>query len=115
MPAALPLQTSISQATQGTTAYKILEVKYGNGYSQRAPDGYNNVQAQWNVQWQNISVTDFTTLVTAFDAAAGCDYFTWTAPGDATSSKWIVKQYTRTVASGGVYTIQATLGQVFDL
>ena len=115
MPAALPLTTKISQASQAETTYKILEVKYGNGYSQRAGDGYNNVQASWTVTWDNISSSDLSTLVTAFDAAKGTDYFTWTAPGDGSSKKWVVKKHSRSNRSGAIYSVSATLEQCFDL
>lgn len=115
MPTALPLQTAISQSSQNTTAYKILEVKYGNGYSQRAGDGFNNNQGSWNVTWQNVNATDFATLVSAFDAYYGVDYFTWTAPGDGASKKWVVKQYTRSASSSSVYSVSATIEQVWDL
>jgi phage-related protein len=115
MPAALPLQTKISQASQGTTNYKILEVKYGNGYSTRAGDGFNNVQASWTVAWENISSTDFSTIVTALDGAKGSDYFTWTAPGDGSSKKWISKTVTRSTINGTTYSVSTSLEQVFDL
>jgi len=115
MPAALPLQAFIAQASQNTTQYKVLEVKYGNGYSQRAGDGFNNNQASWSIDYGTISLADLTTILTAFDAAKGVDYFTWTAPGDSASKKWVVKQHTRKSVSGLFYTLQATLEQCFDL
>jgi phage-related protein len=115
MPAALPLQTYISQSIKGDTTYKVLEVKYGNGYSQRAGDGYNNNQSSWSVDWGTLNATDFNTIVAAFDAAKGSDYFTWTAPGDVTSKKWVVKSWSRSILSGSLYSVSATLEQCFDL
>jgi phage-related protein len=115
MPASLPLQTAITQASQGQTNYKVLEVKYGNGYSQRAGDGYNSNQASWTVDWSVITSAELSTLVTAFDAAKGSDYFNWQAPGDAASKKWVVKSVSRTAMSGSLYQVSATLEQVFDL
>lgn len=115
MPAALPLQTTISQASQNQTTYKLIEVKYGNGYGQRAGDGYNNNQGSWTVVWSVITANELSTLITAFDTAKGSDYFTWTAPGDSTSKKWVVKQYNRSALGGSLYEVSATLEQVFDL
>ena len=115
MPAALPFQSYISQSAQNTTTYKLIEIKYGNGYSQRAGDGYNSNQASWNLDWGTISSADLATMVSAFDAAKGSDYFTWTAPGDAVSKKWVIKQYTRKAMAGSIYSVAATLEQVFDL
>jgi phage-related protein len=115
MSAPLPLQSYIDQTSQNDTTYKILEVKYGNGYSVRAGDGYNNNQASWNVSWGSITSTDLGTLVSAFDAARGVDYFTWQAPGDAASKKWIVKKHSRSALAGSIYRVSATLDQCFDL
>jgi phage-related protein len=115
MPAALPLQTHISQATQGQTAYKIIEVKYGNGYAQRAGDGINPIQGSWNVEWGVLSAGELGTIVTAFDTARGVDYFTWTPPGDASSKKWVVKQHSRTPLSGDQYSVAATLEETWSL
>lgn len=115
MPAALPLQSYIDQSSQNTTSYKIIEVKYGNGYSQRAGDGFNNNQGSWNVSWGSISATDYSTLCTAFDAARGIDYFTWAAPGDAGSKKWVIKQVQRQALAGAIYRVSVTLEQCFDL
>jgi phage-related protein len=115
MPAALPLSSLISQATQGKTTFKVLEVKYGNGYTQRAGDGINNNQGTWNIEYDLLTSSELSTVVTAFDTAAGVDYFTWQAPGDATSKKWLVKEYSRSPRAGDLYSVSAALEQVFDL
>jgi phage-related protein len=115
MPQALPLSTNISQASQATTNFKVIEIAYGNGYSQRAGDGYNSVQAEWTVNWENISASELGTLTAAFDGFKGTDYFTWTAPGDSSSKKWIVTTYTRSALAGSVFTVSCSLKQVFDL
>ncbi|MGH6646209.1 phage tail protein [Aquabacterium sp.] len=112
---ALPLQDYISQAAQAETEYKILEVKYGNGYSQRAGDGYNKQTESWNLTWDNITLAQLSTLRSAFDAAGGVANFTWMALGDSVDKKWIVKKHSRSVKSGSVYTLSATLERVFDL
>jgi phage-related protein len=115
MPAALPLQDRISQATQGQTQYRILENHYGNGYSQRAQDGYNAQIATWNIDWGILSTTDMTTIITAIDTAGGVDYFTWTPPGESVSKKWIVKTRTMSSQSANLFQVTCTLDQVFDL
>jgi phage-related protein len=115
MPAALPAQDKISQQTTSQTTYKVITSQYGNGYSQRTADGINNNQATVSVIWDNVSLTDFTTIVTALDAAYGVDYFTWQQPGDAASKKWIVSQYSRSILSNNVFSVSASLAQVFDL
>lgn len=113
MPAALPLTDQISQASSGGVEYRILEVQYGNGYSQRAADGINNAVESWDVSWENIHVADFNTISAAFDTAKGADYFTWTPPGSATQKRFVVKSFSKQAMSGDIYTISASLKQVF--
>jgi len=74
-----------------------------------APDGINNKEAAWSLAWQSLSTTDLTTLVSAFDAAAGADYFDWQAPGSVVTDKWQVVSYTITPRSGDRYSVSASL------
>lgn len=115
MPAALPQQDLITQAAQGDTEFRVNTIQYGNGYSQRAVDGLNAKVDSWTLDWDNLYESEFESLVTAFDAAGGADYFTWTAPGDSSAKKFIVPKYTRRIVAGNMFSISATLNQVFDL
>jgi phage-related protein len=115
MPVALPLTTFISQDSQATRDYKIIETKYGNGYSQRAADGINSIQDSWNVTWNNLSSSEFSTVLTALDTTKGSDYLTWTAPGDGASKKYICRKVTKRALAGNLYSVSAELQQVFDL
>jgi phage-related protein len=115
MPAALPLSSSISQSSQADRQYRVLKNQFGNGYSERAGDGINTIVDTWNVSWDNVNATDYGTIMTALDSAKGVDYFTWTAPGDSSSKKWIVAKVTRRMFAGSVFSVTATLDQVFDL
>lgn len=115
MPAALPLQSLISQASTGATEFRIIEMKYGNGYGQRAADGLNNSVSSWEVSWENILASEQTTIITAFETARGVDYFTWTPPGSASEKKFIVKKYSQAAMSGEIYSVSASLEQTFDL
>jgi len=115
MPAALPLQTTISQASSAGVEFKVIATGYGNGYSQRAPDGINTSIGSWDVSWENITATEFSTVTTALETAKGADYFTWQAPGDSVTKRWVVSKYSKQAMSGDIYTVSATLTQVFDL
>jgi len=111
----LPLQTKITQSSSMSKVYATDMIAYDNGYTQRAKKGINNSIETWSVQWQQITSTDLSTLMTAFDGAAGVDYFTWTPPG-STSKKFIVE----TVASvepksGSFYSVTVTLKQDYQI
>lgn len=117
MPTALPLTDKISQVSQASRNYRIKAVQYGNGYSQRAKDGINNVQDAWNITYRSLSSTDYTTLMNALNTyAATGDHFTWTAPIDTVSKKWILSESVAiSKPSGNYYTVSFTLTQVFDV
>jgi phage-related protein len=115
MPVALPLQTAISQASSAGVEFRVLMSQYGNGYSQRAPDGINNAIHSWDVVWDNLTASEFTTVVNAIEAAKGADYFTWQAPGDAASKKYVISAYSKSALAGEIYSVSATLKQVFDV
>lgn len=116
MPSALPLTDRISQSSQMSTEYMVDEIQYNNGYSQRAKKGINNVVDTWSVSWDAITSAEFTTVKTAFDTAAGVDYFTWTPPGSVSSKKFKVSSISSmSPKSGNYYSISVTLKQVFDL
>lgn len=112
----LPLQDKISQASQMSKEYAVDEIKYGNGYSQRAKSGINNITEKWSLSWDAISASDFATLVTAFDTAAGVDTFLWTPIGSSTQKKFIVSQLSNmSPKSGSYYSVSVTLEQRYDL
>lgn len=115
MPAALPFSSDISQRSSGTTDFRVLVSRYGNGYEQRVADGINATIATWQVLWENMTETDFDTLVAAIETAGGVDYFTWTPPGAASSKKFVITSYTTSAMSGNIYSVSASLRQVFDL
>lgn len=90
MPQAMPLTSAISQSSTRKRTYKTLTAEFGNGYSQTAPDGINNVRDEWNLSYENLTDAERTTVVAALDAVQTWDYLTWQAPGDAASKRWKV-------------------------
>lgn len=115
MPLALPLQSSISQASTRKRTYRTITAQFGDGYQQSAPDGINNVVDEWNLVYENLDNSERNTLITALDSVKSSDYFTWTAPGDATQKKFKVTQdgWSEAALSGDLWTISFVLKQVF--
>ncbi len=115
MPLALPLTTRISQGSTRTRTNRVLSAQFGDGYSQEAPDGINNLVDTWSITFDNLNASERATLWTALDTVGSWDYFTWTAPGDVVSKRWKVTAdgVTETPMSGDLYSISFTLKQVF--
>ena len=112
---ALPLQSKITASNQGKTTFKILEARYGNGYSQRAKDGLNNARATWELTWSGINKTELQTIQTAFDDAAGVDVFVWTPFGESLPKKWSIAEWSKAYTDDGFINVYATLNQEYDI
>ena len=113
--AALPLTDRISQSSGGKKDYRIIEAKFGNGYSQRAKDGINNIMGSWNIAWENITSAERDTIVAALDGTNGVDSLTWQSPDSLTVDKYVVTGYNISALSGDIYTITSSLKQIFDI
>ena len=114
MPQALPLTTYIAQGSTVTYRNRVLQAKFGDGYDQTAPDGINNIVADWSIRYDNLTTSEKTTLLTALNAVGSWDYLTWTPPGE-TSKKFKVTKDGYSVApiSGDLWTVSFNLTQVF--
>jgi len=116
MPAAMPLTNKISQSSNRRREYNIISTQYGNGYEQRAVDGTNPVKETWTLVWEALTLSEYQTVQSALDTAAGADYFTWTAFGDSTSKKWVqVGPAQLSPMSGALFSISAQFKVVYDL
>jgi len=116
MPQALPLQDKVSQTASSSTTYRLNVAQFGDGYSQRTPDGINYIQRKWTISYDNLSVTDYTTVSTFVDTVGNGQYFTWQPPGIASSLKWILDgAVTMTPKSGNLYSVSFGIRQVYDL
>lgn len=115
MPQALPLQNLISQASQAEVEFNVLEVKYGNGQGQAVADGINSTVETWNLTWEQLSLSNYSTLRTAFYTAKGIDYFTWQPIGGSSTLKFKIRKFGMMPQSGDLYSVSATLTQCFDL
>jgi len=88
MSAALPLTEHISQQSTRKRSYRTLSAQFGDGYSQEAMDGTNNIVDNWNVVYENLTNAERTTLYGVLNTVKGADYLTWTPPGERTSQRF---------------------------
>jgi phage-related protein len=105
--AALPLQTYIAQSTSFSRTYRKRELRLGDGFSQRVQDGLNAAGWKGTINYENLSLTDFNTLISFLDGIGSWGTFDYTPTGAASSSKFSVD------AAGP--TITATAGNLFNV
>jgi phage-related protein len=114
MSMALPLTNYISQGATRKRTNRVLSARFGDGYSQEAPDGTNYKYDEWSLSFENLTTTDRATMWAALDAVGGWDYFTWTPPGGV-AAKWKVTSdgVQERPVSGDMYSLSFTLRQIF--
>jgi len=96
---------------------KTLEVEFGDGYSQGAPDGLNPVRDKWNLTWSVLTDSEATAIETFFKARGGHEPFLWTAPDNNTAQQWKIPQgqYTKVDTGGAMYRITVVFKEDFSL
>ncbi|AOJ66465.1 phage tail protein [Burkholderia ubonensis] len=97
----------------GTTKFDVLVAQFGDGYSQRAPNGINNAADVWSLTFRNDdAVID---AIHAFlKSTRGAQRFEWTPPRRAKGMFVCDPQgITRQIEGAGISTLTATFQEVF--
>lgn len=101
--------------SSGQDTPKVLENNFGDGYTQRAGDGLNNVRSQWDASWTNLTTPERDLIIGFFRQQMGYMSFYWTAPGESIPQKWTAREWKQIPVAGGFWKVTATLKQEFDL
>jgi phage-related protein len=108
-----PIQPSVGATNKPKV--KILKADFGDGYSQSAADGVNNIRAEFSLTWEVLTSTDADTIEGFLTTQGGYQPFYWSAPGKTTAQKWTCETWERTFNRAGWVSIKATLTQSFNL
>lgn len=113
---ALPLTTKISQSSNKSIKANILVASFGDGYSQRVPNGINYTKQNWTIQWENITLSELTTVESSIATTRyGADYFTWTPFNDGSQKKFRYLTHDVIFHSGDICSVTMQLMQVYDV
>jgi len=105
-----------SPGTTDKPKVKILKADFGDGYSQWAPDGLNNIRRTLSLTWevllpaQALAITSF-----MFTQAAAALPFYYTPSDETTAVKWTCDNWEDKRGDNGIRTVVATLEQSFAL
>ena len=102
-----------------SSAPRIREVKFGDGYSQRSQDGINYMNEAWNLTFANRSFTDIFNMESFLETKGGTAAFTFQAPGESEvkviCKNWDVSTVHHTgVNSTSIGTLTATFERVYE-
>ena len=98
---------------QKTSAPNVRIAQFGSGYSQRSTFGINQNPKSYSLTFE-VSETDADTIETFLDARGGAENFDFTPPGESSSSKFICREWSKSIPYLNRATIQATFEQVFE-
>jgi|TARA_B100000073_G_C23356568_1_gene421058 phage-related protein len=98
---------------QKSSQPKVRIAQFGSGYSQRTVFGLNQNPKVYNLTFE-VSETDADTIEDFLDARGGAERFNFTPPGEASSGKYICREWSKTIPYLNRATIQATFEQVFE-
>ena len=91
----------------------VRNVQFNDGYSQRLRYGLNTDLKTWSLKFE-VSETDADTIEAFLDARGGAENFDFTPPGESSSSKFICREWSKSIPYLNRATIQATFEQVFE-
>lgn len=95
---------------------KILKAEFGDGYSQTAPDGLNNVKRVLSVAWDALTPTQITAMTGFFftQASQGNPFY-YTPSDETVPVKWTCEVWDDKRGQGGLRALTATFEQSFIL
>ena len=98
---------------QKTSQPNVRIAQFGSGYSQRTTFGLNQNPKVYNLTFE-VSEADADTIEDFLDARGGVENFDFTPPGESSSTKYICRNWSKSIPYLNRATIQATFEQVFE-
>ena len=92
---------------------RVLETRYGDGYSTRLVFGLNQDLKMYQPRWDNLSEADADTIEDFLVARKGQESFSWTPPGES-AGKYICRNWNKAIPYNNRASISATFQQVAE-
>lgn len=101
--------------SSGSHKFRILDAKFGDGYTQTAGDGINTLESTITLNWTDISQTVYNELYAFFIALGGYQSFDYTLPNGSTAYQWKCKQFSDSWVKGNKRNFTATIERSYDI
>ena len=115
---AMPLTGKINIDSDLDIEFKDISTQYGDGYSERAPDGLNNTRENWDIIWAPLTQAEYQTVRDALLSVGTWGTITWTPCDDTIQKKFRIKKGTslkRTRVANRQYKVSISIQQIFDV
>lgn len=103
----------------GTISFRVLEAKFGDGYTQKGSDGIHSIERSYQVAIKSggaCGSAQYSEALAAkafLDSTFGYISFLWTPPGYVSALRWTCAGYQESREGSDVFTITATFKQVY--
>lgn len=104
---------SPTYGVQKRSAPRVRAIQFGSGYQQRAQFGIQQNPKTFDLKFE-VSETDADTIEAFLDARAAVENFNFTPPGESSSSKFICREWSKSIPYLNRATITAKFEQVFE-
>ena len=104
---------SPTYGVQKRSAPRVRAIQFGSGYQQRAQFGIQQNPKTFDLKFE-VSETDADTIEAFLDARAAVQSFNFTPPGESSSSKFICREWSKSIPLLNRATVTAKFEQVFE-
>ncbi len=94
---------------------KILEAQFGDGYTQTAADGLNNIRRVVSLKWEVLTIAQASQILAFMNAQQGSEPFYYMIPGEPAAIIWTCKEFGQGFSAYNYRSVTATLRQSFNL
>lgn len=98
---------------QKRSAPRVRSIQFGSGYQQRAQFGIQQNPKSYDLTFE-VSQSQADAIEEFLDARAAVEHFNFIPPGEAESSKFICRQWSKSIPYLNRATVTATFEQVFE-
>jgi len=104
---------SPTYGVQKRSAPRVRSIQFGSGYQQRAQFGIQQNPKVYNLTFE-VSENDADTIEAFLDARGAVENFDFTPPGETSVSKFICREWSKSIPYLNRATVTATFEQVFE-
>lgn len=99
-----------------SVAYKprVREARFGDGYSQRTPDGINTGTDTWSLTFAVRTDSEAAAILDFLATRGGYEAFDWTPPGEGTAIRVVCREWNRAFDQTNKNTVTATFARVHE-
>jgi phage-related protein len=97
-------------------AYKprVRVASFGDGYEQRQAEGINARSDLWDLQFQNRTDSETSSILSFLEARAGVEAFDWTPPTELTAIRVVCREWTKSLDRNNLNTVTAQFTRVYE-